>query len=251
MHPAISQRIRRGAMLIVLAALSIAAADAPDVVELANTARERAAQVTPPAVQGNAAGQDRVRALAEQARARARAVLPATRAAIDAATGTASSSTPATSTRPPLAGRVVVALSSSVPESMWRDYLAQLDGHPEAVVVLRGFEGGARTIRPTGQLVERLRRKVANDPKKGHRSVEVLVDPLLYTALGIDRVPAVAWLPGVQDIRHCDQETYAAATVVYGAVAVEAALKTIHQRGGRIPPTVQRAFAGRGWEQRR
>ncbi len=251
MHPANSQRMRHAAMVLVLAALSIGAADAPDVVELANTARERAAQVTPPSVRNNAPDQERVRALAEQARARGREVLPATRAAIDAATGMAASSTQSPTARAPLAGRVVVALSSSVPEAMWRDYLAQLDGHPEAVVVLRGFVGGARTIRPTGQLVERLRRNVANDPQQGHRNVEVLVDPLLYTALGIDRVPAVAWLPGVQDIRHCDQETYAAATVVYGAVAVEAALKTIHQRGGRIPATVQRAFAGRGWEQRR
>ncbi|MGH8459347.1 MAG: hypothetical protein ACRESV_08350, partial [Nevskiales bacterium] len=60
---------------------------------------------------------------------------------------------------------------------------------------------------------------------------------------------AVAWLPGVQDIKHCDQENYQAAVVVYGASSVEAALREINRNGGVVPPAVLKRFRSHGWEQ--
>lgn len=151
---------------------------------------------------------------------------------------------------PTVAGRVVVALSSSMPEAMLTSYLQQLDGRRESLVVMRGFVGGAHQARPTGILMERIRRKVAGDPKSGHYLVETVVDPLFFQQLGIDKVPAVAYLDGVQSLAHCDQEDYSKATVVYGAVSIEAALKEARKAGATVPDSVIARYRGSGWERR-
>lgn len=149
--------------------------------------------------------------------------------------------------REPVAGRLVVALSSSMPDKMLHDYMVQLDNKPEAIVVLRGFVGGAKTVGPTGILIEQARRKSAADRHKGHFMVDVVVDPLVYQSLGIDKVPAVAWLDGVQDIRHCDQESFNASVVAYGATNIETALKEIKRNGGSVPDAVIKKFEGKPW----
>jgi hypothetical protein len=40
-------------------------------------------------------------------------------------------------------------------------------------------------------------------------------------------VPAITFLPGVQDLRHCDAEQLAAARLAYGAVSVHGALDAL------------------------
>lgn len=149
----------------------------------------------------------------------------------------------------PLEGRVVVALSSSMPEGMLRDYMAQLDGNREGVAVFRGFVGGATKVTPTVQLIEKARRRNAERREDGYRTVETVVDPLVFRQLGIDRVPAVAYLPGVQDLRHCDQEQLEKVIVVYGAGSIATALKTIRRRGGEVPDSILAKFQPKGWEQ--
>lgn len=149
-----------------------------------------------------------------------------------------------------LAGRVVVALSSSMPEAMLTSYLQQLDPHRESLVVLRGFVGGAHVVRPTGTWMERLLRKVPGDPNGGHYRVETVIDPLFFQQLSIDQVPAVAWLGGVQSLAHCDQEDYSKATVVYGAASVDAALKQARKAGAAVPERVIAQYRGTGWERR-
>ena len=150
----------------------------------------------------------------------------------------------------PLAGRVVVAVSASMPETMLRDYLVQMDGVREGMVIMRGFVGGSQNVvKPTGALFERVSRMKPSDPRGGHRATEVSIDPLLFRDLGIDQVPAVAWLPGVTDVRHCDREVFKATTVVFGGVSVEAALREINRNGGDVPEAVIKKFRGKGWEQ--
>ena len=141
-------------------------------------------------------------------------------------------------------GRLVLAISSSMPEQMLREYMAQLDGHPEAIVVMRGFVGGASKVVPTGMLIEKVRQLVPGKREKGHRSVQVVVDPLVFRSLGIDQVPAVAWLPGAKDLAHCDGEVLKAAVVVYGAVKVTAALERINREGGNVPADLIKRMGG-------
>ncbi len=240
----------------LIAASNIVAADeqsAPNPAELGQQATERARalnlkQVKPAELtddQKNAA-----KAAAESARNRAKDELnrlaethPFTPGS---PTATASSENPA-SKKPeggPVAGRVVLALSSSMPDSEWAEYMAQLDGKREALVVLRGFIGGAQTVMETGKLIERVRRVDAAVAKGKHRSIEVVVDPLLYRSLGIDKVPAVVWLPGVTDISHCDGKGFEAAVTVYGTVSVSFALQQINRNGGNVPADILKKFGG-------
>lgn len=232
-----------GAALIAsaMAVATVAtAADRPDVRDLAKEGMERRDSTTITPFERPKYDADKVKALADEAQARSRVELQA----LIEQHGGPKADEEGESKPVKLQGRMLVALSSSMPEQMLRDYFAQLDGHPEAVVVLRGFVGGAQRVGPTGQLMERLMRKTS-DRAAGHHAVEVLVDPLLFRQLGIDKVPAVAWLHGVEDIGHCDQEDYDAAVVVYGATTVGAAMKAAREKGASVPADFVERLGGR------
>lgn len=129
--------------------------------------------------------------------------------------------------KPQLPGRLVVAISSSMPEETIRAYARQLEGIPEGVFVLRGFIGGARAVTPTVEWIEKALRKKPTCRDCGHYRVEIVVDPLAYQMLGVKRVPAMTFLPGVQDLRHCDADVLRAASIAYGAVSVHGAINAI------------------------
>ena len=186
---------------------------------------------------------EKLRALAEQARARGLQELKQ-HAEARKANGEGVKGNPEPSQQPARDGLLLVALSSSLPERMVRDYMAQLDGTPEAMVVLRGFIGGAERVTPTGIWVEKARRKDPSRLEGGHYFVDVRVDPLVFRDLGIKQVPAVAYLPGVKELRHCDEETLSAAVVVYGATTVSSALREINKRGGQVPQSLIRQLEG-------
>lgn len=148
-------------------------------------------------------------------------------------------------TRPPkVPGRLVVALSSSMPEVQLREYFRQLENVPEAIVVLRGFIGGARTVQPTGQWIERIRRTKPDCVECTHYSVETVVDPLTYRNLKITRVPAFSYLPNVESLSHCDEDDWGNADVVYGATTVRAALEALARSDSRVPKELIRRLGG-------
>lgn len=250
-------------LLCVLAVSSIEAADTPvpdpnRAQSLAHQAMERAQQPDTFDLERfkvpQYADQDRVRALAAQASRRGdeRFVqMQATSPLLSTPSRDATEDQKPGQAREPVAGRLVVALSSSMPEAMLHDYMVQLDGKSEALVILRGFVGGAQQVAPTGLLVEKIRRNVAGDRHKGHARVDVVVDPLLFASLGIDQVPAVAWLDGVQDVRHCNEQTFSTSVVAFGATSIEAALHEIDRNGGTVPAAIIRKFEGIPWTRQR
>lgn len=144
---------------------------------------------------------------------------------------------------PTLAGRLVVAISTSMPMEQVRAYARQLDGVPEGILVLRGFVGGAHSVKPTVEWLERALRKQPDDEMGGHYRVEVVVDPLAFRMLGITKVPAITFLPGVQDLRHCDAETLSTARLAYGAVSVHGALDAL-QPAIAVPNRLKQQFGG-------
>lgn len=238
----------------LMAGMSVIAADqaaTPSASALAETAQQRKKDVKLDVQVPRYADEAKVRALAETGRTRGKAELErmnqayqeqqkAERVKVDGAP----------KEKIPMAGRLVLAVSSSMPQATLREYFAQLDGIEEAVVVLRGFIGGASAVKPTGLWMEQATRTVAGDMRQPHRALNVVIDPLLYRDLGIERVPAVAWLPDVQDIRHCSEETYKAAVVVYGATSIESALREINKNGGQVPETLIARVGGRAWHQK-
>ena len=76
----------------------------------------------------------------------------------------------------------------------------------------------------------------------------IVVDPLVFRSLGIRQVPAVTYLPGVQQLQHCEQEVFESASVVYGAASVAASLKAVAKDGVAVPQQVIAALEGQGWE---
>jgi type-F conjugative transfer system pilin assembly protein TrbC len=212
---------------------------------LAETAQQRAADYhfQPPVIP-QYHDMQAVERLADVARERGRAEFEQLRKqSRDSVTGTerATDATPATDFIP---GLIVVAMSSSIPEQTVRSYFAQLDGHREVTVILRGFIGGAQKVKPTGDWVERMLRKHADCKECGHWAVNVVVDPLAYRSLGIEQVPAVAYLPGVQQLQHCHAEQFHSANLIYGAAPIEQALAESKKRGAAVPDSVIKSFGG-------
>ena len=220
-----------------LAAVSVSAAEDP--ARLAEQAREAARQVqldiTPSdnidrervariAAAGIERGREQFERQAAERRARTDVQVVISEEGLQVkapATGSADASPPT------LAGRLVVAISTSMPMEQVRAYARQLDGVPEGILVLRGFVGGAHSVKPTVEWIERALRKQPDDEMGGHYRVEVVVDPLAYRMLGITKVPAITFLPGVQDLRHCDAEELSTARLAYGAVSVRGALDAL------------------------
>jgi len=191
-----------------------------------------------------------VKRLADMGRARGQAEFQALAQQSNMAGAVAGPALPGTdngvvANTPQVPGLVVLAVSSSMPLEMLRDYMAQLDRVPGAVVVLRGFVGGATKIQPSGKWVEQVLRVDPGCLKCAHRRVRVEVDPLVFRSLDIKQVPAVTYLAGVQELQHCEKEQFQSASVVYGAVSVEAALREVVKGGVPVPPQVLAQYRGK------
>ena len=246
----------RAAALLALLAGAVAAAPnpSPDPAALAQEAERRAQQyqlsVTPPPPYVD---METVRRLADIGRQRGQQqfnqFMPqqqTSRALSPALGGRSVPPSPNPSLQTPPPGLLVVALSSSMPAQTLREYFAQLDGHRDAVVVLRGFIGGAHAVKPTGQWLEALLRQHGDCRDCGHYRVNVVVDPLAYSGLGIEQVPAIAYLPGVSQLQHCHHEQFKAAALIYGATSIDYALDVARKDGAAIPESVIKGFGGRG-----
>lgn len=253
------RRLRRLAAVVLVALVGAGMSwawsredDRKDLKTLVDEAKQRAAQQPVTVKPGTFSDPARVEAAAAAARARgeqelerrARDIERQASAPNDALTPDKESQPSGRSSKKALPGRVVVALSSSMPETMLREYMRQLHQVPEGIAVLRGFVGGARTVAPTGKWVEAIRRKQVGCRECAHFEVEVVVDPLIYRMLDIQKVPAVVYLPGVQDLRHCDAESVSTAAVAYGATSIHAALVQLTRNGVAVPGEVLKRFGG-------
>jgi type-F conjugative transfer system pilin assembly protein TrbC len=104
--------------------------------------------------------------------------------------------------------QLYIFVSSSVPLTTLRNYAAMIDRARtgQVTMVLRGFVGGMKKIRPTMEFIGEILKKDPacdftkdNYPAKGHKcdsyQVNIEIDPLLFQRFAIDEVPALAYLP--------------------------------------------------------
>ncbi len=97
--------------------------------------------------------------------------------------------------------RIYVFISSSVPVETLRNYARDLDRlrDPHVFMVMRGFVGGMKYLKPTLAFV---RGGIADAECEGatckRRQVGIKIDPILFRRYGIDRVPAVVYVPDVR-----------------------------------------------------
>jgi len=98
--------------------------------------------------------------------------------------------------------RVYLFFSSSVPLSTLRSYAAMLDKarDPNVVMVLRGFVGGMKKIKPTMEFIADVLKK---DPACEESAaqcdgyfVSIQIDPQLFQRYRIEQVPTVVYTAG-------------------------------------------------------
>jgi len=100
--------------------------------------------------------------------------------------------------------RIYLFISSSMPIWTLRKYAGDLDklGDPRIVMVMRGFVGGMKYVKPTLAFVRKI---VAKDPNcdsdktkcEAYR-VAMNIDPLLFRRYDISRTPAAVFVPDVR-----------------------------------------------------
>ena len=100
--------------------------------------------------------------------------------------------------------RIYLFISSSVPIGTLRNYARDLDrlGDPNVFMVLQGFVGGMKRVKPTMDFVLKIITEDADcDIQKNKCSAyraNVKIDPLLFRKYGITRVPAAVYVPDVR-----------------------------------------------------
>lgn len=137
--------------------------------------------------------------------------------------------------------RVYIFVSSSVPIDTLRSYAADIDrlGDPGVLMVMRGFVGGMRYVRPTAEFVGKI---LVKDPSCSPFerecdmfNVQVRIDPFLFRRYGIERVPAVVYVRGLKVSdpqlsegleKNAPSESY---HIVYGDTSLKYALEIIHR----------------------
>jgi len=100
--------------------------------------------------------------------------------------------------------RIYLFISSSVPIGTLRNYARDLDrlGDPNVFMVLQGFVGGMKRVKPTMDFVLKIITEDADcDIQKNKCSAyraNVKIDPLLFRKYGITLVPAAVYVPDVR-----------------------------------------------------
>ncbi|OKY73976.1 MAG: hypothetical protein BM485_16110 [Desulfobulbaceae bacterium DB1] len=109
---------------------------------------------------------------------------------------------------------IYLFVSSSVPLSTLRNYAAMIDRARtgQVIMVLRGFVGGMKKIRPTMEFIAEIMKKDSTcditKEKCNSYQVNIQVDPQLFQRFGIEEVPALAYLPisvGKEEVKQAEQ----------------------------------------------
>ena len=140
--------------------------------------------------------------------------------------------------------RVYVFVSSSMPLSTVRNYAASVSGlrDPRVVMVMRGFVGGMTKIQPTMDFVSNALKEdpacTFSETQCRMKTVNLIVDPLLFRRYDIDRVPAVVYARGIKSVDSTQSEgdasnaSIAESYVIYGDASLEYALQVIEKESG-------------------
>lgn len=139
--------------------------------------------------------------------------------------------------------RIYVFISSSVPVETLRNYARDIDriGSPNIKMVMRGFVGGMKYIKPTMEyLSDILKKDRLCDFRAGQKcevyGTSIYIDPLLFRAYNIKEVPAFVYVKGLKVMDPLlsegitDNVTSAQATVLYGDVSLEYAVEMFRRQ---------------------
>jgi hypothetical protein len=136
----------------------------------------------------------------------------------------------------------VLFVSSSIPISTLRTYAGQLE-KAGGVMAFRGMPGGLTRVGPMAKLSAEILRfdPGCEGPACTMRNVQLIVDPLVFRQHGVNRVPALAMIPGDPAQPYCERDetsrqesqTGSAAHVIYGDAALSGLLDEYARLGGK------------------
>ena len=153
--------------------------------------------------------------------------------------------------------RVYVFISSSVPVSTLRNYAQDMDtiGDSNIVMVMRGFIGGVKYMKPTLKFIQGVITK-DRGCEFGQNceafNATVYVDPLLFRKYNINSVPAIVYAKGisVKDMGASEgldgNADVADEYIAYGDVSIEYALEKIklEDRGQGLKKVLKKLKGG-------
>ncbi|PKP92775.1 MAG: conjugal transfer protein TrbC [Alphaproteobacteria bacterium HGW-Alphaproteobacteria-16] len=130
----------------------------------------------------------------------------------------------------------VLFASSSMPVPVLRAYAAQLE-RVRGVIAFRGMPGGLRKVGPMAKLTAEILRldRGCEGPSCAMRSVQVIIDPMLFRQHAVTRVPALAMVPGDPTQAYCEREDESprASHLVHGDSALSGLFEEYARLGGR------------------
>ncbi len=150
--------------------------------------------------------------------------------------------------------KVFLFISSSMPVGTLRTYARDLDtlNDPNFVMILRGFIGGMKQVRPTLDFLQKIAVKdeecrIGEGKKCDMFRANIEIDPLVFQKFQIGQVPAVAYLKNVQAIDtkqsiglEGNLSGVVDAAVVYGDASLDYALERIFNETKN--PQIQKAM---------
>jgi type-F conjugative transfer system pilin assembly protein TrbC len=128
--------------------------------------------------------------------------------------------------------RISLFVSSSVPLPTLRNYamdMARLKD-PRLVLVMRGFVGGANRIGPTASFIAEVLKADPNCELGANREcpmreIPFIVDPTLFREAGIEKVPAIGFIPG-------GNQMIGEPLIIYGDTSLGYALERMARESG-------------------
>jgi hypothetical protein len=131
----------------------------------------------------------------------------------------------------------VLFASSSMPLAVLRTYAVQLE-RVGGVLAFRGMPGGLNKVAPMAKLSAQILRvdPGCNGPACAMRNVQLIVDPLVFRAHNVARVPALAMVPGDPAQPYCERDDDLPAPtsphLIYGDAALSGLLEEYARLGG-------------------
>jgi len=153
--------------------------------------------------------------------------------------------------------RLYVFVSSSVPKRTLRNYVRDVAKLKNAVLVLRGFVGGASHVKPTARFVIDILKKDEHceTAECDMWNVEVQIDPILFKRYNIKRVPAVAFAENIHFDGYCsvkeeDLNKQVHDLVVYGDSALSYVINYMYEETGQSGLNIlAQRLEPKSWEQ--
>lgn len=143
----------------------------------------------------------------------------------------------------PYSSRPILFISSSIPLPTLRNYAADLE-KVNGVMVMRGFVGGVGEMGPTMKFIGevlKVRASCSDEPCE-RRSVEVMIDPILFREYGVKAVPGftVHGLTNLEAYCKGTETLNPSSVVVYGDNSIKyLADRYSREAGDALNPTFE------------